>query len=120
MSRQTAKRAEPIAHCHVFIDRPLPIRRRRAFGDTGILRSPINSNCLPLSQPERNSRYGVVGEEPESSPYGRLGTATGPPPFFLRDPTPLRNEGPIVDPTAEITTGSACLVLIYQSPALSL
>ncbi|KAL6959373.1 hypothetical protein U1Q18_039523 [Sarracenia purpurea var. burkii] len=89
MSRQTAKRAEPIAHCHVFIDRPLPIRRRRAFGNTGILRSPINSNCFPLSQPERNSRSGVVGEEPESSP------SWSAPGLVARPPLPRDSASPL-------------------------
>ncbi|KAL6986122.1 hypothetical protein U1Q18_019489 [Sarracenia purpurea var. burkii] len=58
----------------------------------------------PGLQSERNSRSGVVGEEDESSPYDQLREVTSLPPLFLRDPTHLENEGPIVDPTIVIAT----------------
>ncbi|KAL6953061.1 hypothetical protein U1Q18_050415 [Sarracenia purpurea var. burkii] len=71
-------------------------------------------------QLEESSRSGVIGEEAESSPYGRLGVVIDLSPFLLCDSTHLLNEGPVVDLATEIAAGSAYLALIYQSPVSSL
>ncbi|KAL6981110.1 hypothetical protein U1Q18_022740, partial [Sarracenia purpurea var. burkii] len=70
--------------------------------------------------PEGSSRFGVVGKEAKSAPYGRLGAVIDLSPFFLCDSAHLTNEGPKMGPATEIAAGSDYLALIYQSPASSL
>ncbi|KAL6986906.1 hypothetical protein U1Q18_012671 [Sarracenia purpurea var. burkii] len=71
-------------------------------------------------QSEGSFRSGVVGEDAESSPCGRLGVDIDLTPSLLCDPTHLLNEGPVVGLATEIATFSAYPALICQPPASSL
>ncbi|KAL6988874.1 hypothetical protein U1Q18_014626, partial [Sarracenia purpurea var. burkii] len=69
---------------------------------------------------EGSFRSGVVEEDAESSPCGRLGVYIDLTPSLLCDSTHLPNEGPVVGLATEIAAFSAYPALDCQPPASSL